>query len=141
MSNNTNLFLKLNNYHFDEDYNNLYKYLKYGVVDDKNKNRFDKKYKDFTIINNKIIYQPLNLIVAPPDKKEIILKKLYDNFTIGINAGVKSFYEKVRMQYLNIKRSEVKEFLQSQEFYQLTKQPIKTTNKPIVVSYPNEKWS
>lgn len=127
-----NIFLKLNNYHFDEDYNNLFKYLKSGVVDDENKNRFYKKYKDFIIKNNKIVYEPLNLIVVAPDKKQTILTKLYNNFSVGVGAGINSFYNKVRMQYLNIKRSDIKEFLQSQEYYQLTKQPIKTTNNPKV---------
>jgi transposase InsO family protein len=45
------------------------------------------------------------------------------------------------MKYLNLTRDETKEFLKNQSYYQLTKQPIKTTNKPIVVSYPNERWS
>ncbi len=43
------------------------------------------------------------------------------------------------MKYLNLTRDETKEFLKNQSYYQLTKQQIKTTNKPIVVSYPNER--
>ena len=45
------------------------------------------------------------------------------------------------MKYLNLTRDETKEFLKNQSYYQLTKQQIKTTNKPIVVSRPNERWS
>jgi hypothetical protein len=69
------------------------------------------------------------------------LKELYDDFTIGVGVGLESFYKKVRMKYLNLTREETKEFLKNQSYYQLTKQQIKTTNKPIVVSYPNERWS
>ena len=83
----------------------------------------------------------MDLIVANPDKKEEILKELYDDFTIGVGVGLESFYKKVRMKYLNWTREETKEFLKNQSYYQLTKQQIKTTNKPIVVSYPNERWS
>ena len=83
----------------------------------------------------------MNLIIANPDNKEEILKELYDDFTVGVGVGLESFYKKVRIKYLNLTRDETKEFLKNQSYYQLTKQPIKTTNKPIVVSYPNERWS
>ena len=139
-------YKQLNNYYFDEDYKDLKEYLKHNVApinfDRVEKARFYHKYgKDFKIINKEIVYEPFDLIVANPDKKEEILKELYDDFTIGVGVGLESFYKKVRMKYLNLTREETKEFLKNQSYYQLTKQPIKTTNKPIVVSYPNERWS
>jgi len=88
-----------------------------------------------------VVYVPLNLIVANPEKKEEILQDMYDDFKVGVGVGFQSFYDKVRMKYLNITRDEVKKFLKNQTYYQLTKGVIKTTNKPIVVSYPNERWS
>ena len=139
-------YKQLNNYYFDEDYKNLKEYLRNDVApisfDRIEKARFYHKYgKDFKIINKEIVYEPLDLIVANPDKKEEILKELYDDFTVGVGVGLESFYKKVRMKYLNLTREETKEFLKNQSYYQLTKQQIKTTNKPIVVSYPNERWS
>ena len=80
-------YKQLNNYYFDEDYKNIKEYLRNDVApisfDRVEKARFYHKYgKDFKIINKEIVYEPLDLIVANPDKKEEILKELYDDFTM-----------------------------------------------------------
>jgi hypothetical protein len=78
-------YKQLNNYYFDEDYKNLKEYLRSDVApisfDRVEKARFYHKYGGkFKIINKEIVYEPLDLIVANPDKKEEILKELYDDF-------------------------------------------------------------
>ena len=92
-------YKQLNNYYFDEDYKHLKEYLRNDVApisfDRVEKTRFyHKQGKDFKIINKEIVYEPLDLIVANPDKKEEILKELYDDFTIGVGVGLESFYKK-----------------------------------------------
>jgi hypothetical protein len=67
-------YKQLNNYYFDEDYKDLKEYLKHHIApinfDRLEKARFYYKYgKDFKIINKEIVYEPLDLIVANPDKK------------------------------------------------------------------------
>ena len=108
-------YKQLNNYYFDEDYKNLKEYLRNDVApisfDRIEKARFYHKYgNDFKIINKEVVHEPLNLIVTNTDKKEEILKELYDDFIVGVGVGLESFYKKVRIKYLNPTRDETKEF-------------------------------
>jgi hypothetical protein len=41
---------------------------------------------------------------------------------------------------LGIKRDDIEAFLKNQTSYQLTKNPTKITNKPIITEYPNDRW-
>ena len=48
-----------------------------------------------------------------------------------------SLYKHITSEYINITRFEVGEFLKSQNNYQLTYNPFKVVNKPIVERFPN----
>jgi hypothetical protein len=44
------------------------------------KKRFLAKWeKDFKIENDKLVYRPFNLIVVPDDKRNDVLKNIYEN--------------------------------------------------------------
>ena len=142
----TKMFYKYNNYNFKDDYIEIVKqYLLNKKLPDNfsdaQKTHLKIQYKDFTINNNNIVFKPLNLIVVKESDKQNILKELYDDPTIGLGSGVKSFYNKVRDRYLGIKRDDIITFLNSQEAYQLTKKEKPVINRPIIGKYPNHRWA
>jgi hypothetical protein len=104
------------------------------------KKRFLAKWEtDFKIVNDESICSPLNLMVVPDDKRNDVLKKIYEDITFGVGQGIDTFYARVRDKYLNIRRSDVSTFLKSQKLCQITKNQNHTTNKPIMSSSPNER--
>jgi hypothetical protein len=69
--------------------------------------------KDFKIVNDKLVYSPLNLIVVPDDKRNDVLKKMYEDIAQGVGQGIDLFCARVRDKYLNIRRSDASTFLKS----------------------------
>lgn len=143
MSSNKLLFLKLNNYIYDDSVVN---YLLDGTIPSHltkkyQVDKFTKRWNDFKIEDDKLIYKNLNLEVVHNDDKDDKLKELYDDFKIGVGVGIKSFYDKVTQKYLNIKREDVRKFLVKQYPYQLTMTQKKSINKPISASFPNHRWA
>ena len=141
----TNIYYKLNNYTYTEEHLEIVKqYLKNNMLpnwDDERKAKFRIQYKDFVYENNNIIYKPLNLIIVKESDKDKILKELYADPILGLNAGIKSFYNKVRDRYLGIKRKDIQNFLQNQQPYQLTKKENPAINRPIIGKFPNHRWA
>jgi hypothetical protein len=129
------LYLRLNNYGFsDASLAEVMDYLRTKVVPasmDTNakKRRFIQKW-----------YTPLNLTVVPDDKRNDVLKSIYEDIKQGPGQGISLFYKRVRDSYLNIRRSDVSAFLKNQKVYQITKSQNHTTNKPIMSSSPNERY-
>ena len=141
-----NLLRKLNALDYSNDNLHIVRnYLLNGnlpeTFSDYKKNRYKFLYKDFKIENGNIIYTPLNLQVINNEDKENTLKNLYDDPNQGIGLGIQSFYDKINVKYLNIKRKDVSEFLKNQSVYQINKPEQKTINKPIVGKYPNNRWA
>jgi transposase InsO family protein len=75
------------------------------------------------------------------DERNMVLKKIYEDITLGVGQGIDMFYGRVRDKYLNIRRSDLSTFLKSQKLYQITKSQNHTINKPIMTSSPNERWA
>jgi transposase InsO family protein len=146
-SNNKYLYLKLNNYIYSkENLKNIKDYLQNKIIPNEiiRKDLFKKRFDDFELNNNnKLIYKPLNLeVVETEEEKEKILNDLYNDIKIGTGSSVRNFYYKVLQKYLNIKRSDIENFLKDQPFYQITThQKQKSINKPNISKYPNYKWS
>ena len=84
---------------------------------------------------------PLNLEVVRKSDKDNLLKTLYDDVKIGAGSGIQSFYNKITSKYIGISRKEIKEFLETQEPYQLSKSKPYAINQPIVALYPNHRWA
>jgi hypothetical protein len=144
---NPSLYLTLNNYGYNnESIAQVKEYLRTRNLPDSidtsgKKKRFLAKWeKDFKIDNDKLVYSPLNLIVVPDDKRNDVLKKIYEDITQGPAQGIDLFYARIRDKYLNIRRSDVSSFLKSQKLYQITKSQNHTINKPIMSSSPNERY-
>lgn len=74
------------------------------------KYRFRKYWKDFILKDNKIIFRPLNLQAVPTSKVDNILQAFYNDPTNGLNAGLRSFYDRITYQYVGITQSMVKDF-------------------------------
>lgn len=140
--------LKLNNYIYTDEYLDLVKeFLLTQKIDmpnwsDNKKLVFRRRYngKNWKVIDNKIIYTPRNLEVVYKEDIPEKLENLYKDPKVGIGMGLRSFYNKVVDKYLGIKRDDIEAFLKSQTSYQLTKNPTKITNKPIITEYPNDRW-
>lgn len=108
---------------------------------DYRKKRFQDLYKNFIYDGSDFIYKPLNLIVIRDQDREETLKEIYDDPAQGFGLGIKTFYNNVISKYLNIKRKDVVEFLTHQSPYQLTQPEKKPINRPIVATYPNQRWA
>lgn len=99
---------------------------------------FIHRANEFTINKNHLVLKKTGQIVIPSTEKDKILTKLYNNIKEGAGKGITSFYKLVIQKYINIKRSDVADFLKHQTYYQL-EQPLKhVINKPIVSTYPNQ---
>jgi hypothetical protein len=139
----TNLYLRLNNlFPSDMDIVNVKKFKRtstYPAAADTPEKRlaFQKKYKDFDIKGENLFYTPKNLQVVPKIYKKQTLKKEYKK---SFGSGSRNFYKTIREKYLNIKRSDVSEFMKTQEIPQLTDNFKHRTNKPIVSQFPNQIW-
>jgi hypothetical protein len=139
----TYLYTKLNQYfERDADINKVIRYIKNGTfpsdVDTKIKeNKFKRKFKNFKVIDNKLVYEPKNLTVIP---KRSTNKTLKDEYKENFGSGIINFYKTIRSKYLNIKREDVEEFIKKQVNNQLIGDFKHRTNKPIVSMYPNQVW-
>ena len=139
----TNLYLRLNNlFPSDMDIVIVKKFKRtsmYPAAADTPEKRlaFQKKYKDFDVNGEHLFYTPKNLQVVPTIYKKVTLKKEYAK---SFGSGARNFYKTIREKYLNIKRSDVTEFMRSQTIPQLTDVFKHRTNKPIVSQFPNQIW-
>ena len=146
------MITQLNNFKYTIDkplynYENLEKvkqYIKSGKIpndlNDIQLKRFVDRFKyGYTLKNNTIYYKNLELI--PEEDLKEKLEQLYDDPNISLGLGINSFYKIVISKYIGIKRDDVEEFLKNQTVYQLTRDPIKGINKPIITNYPNERWA
>ena len=69
------------------------------------------------------------------------LKEIYDDPNIGLGLGIVSFYKIVKDKYIGIIKDDVEIFKKNQTVYQITRERRKGINKPIITTYPNERWS
>lgn len=101
-------------------------------------------FKNFQMIDNKIVYLPKYnyLIVIENDEQKLdALDKLFNEDTNTIGKGVTNFYKYVTSKYINIKREDVNNYLQTKGYFQMTKNISKRTNKPIIAKYLNQQWA
>ena len=141
----TTNYLRLNNlFPSDMDIIAVKKYKRTGefpaLADtDRKRAAFKAKYQFFELSKNgqNLMYTPTNLQVVSKISRKMILTKEYKN---SFGSGSRNFYKTIREKYLNIKRSDVQEFMKAQTANQLTDGFKHRTNKPIVAKYPNEIW-
>ena len=141
-------FLKLNNYDYsDENLARVKNFLATGQISnvdwvDYKKAVFRRRFtpKKWEVRNDTLVYKPKDLEVVPTADISNTLLTLYQDPQIGIGMAIRSLYNKVIDKYLGIKRRVVEEFIKGQTPYQLTKQPTKVTNKPIITEFPNDRW-
>ena len=102
---------------------------------DRKRAAFKAKYQFFDISKNgqNLMYTPTNLQVVSKISRKMILTKEYKN---SFGSGSGNFYKTIREKYLNIKRSDVQDYMKAQTANQLTDGFKHRTNKPIVAKYP-----
>lgn len=105
------------------------------------KSRFINKYEGFIKLNNKIIYEPFNLEVVPPDKKLTKLKEIYDNDKNILGKGAYNLFKYIQSKYIGITRNDVQQFIEMQSDFQMTQPASHRVNKPIVSKFPNQLWA
>ena len=139
-------YLRLNNlFPSDMDIVQVKKFKRTGefpiaLDTDRKRNAFKTKYQFFELSKDgqHLMYtNGQNLQVVPKVYKKLILTKEYKN---SFGSGSRNFYKTIREKYLNIKRSDVAEFMKTQTVTQLTDGFKHRTNKPILAKYPNEIW-
>ena len=108
---------------------------------DYQKKRYALLYSPFEERNGTFYYPSLNLEVVRNENATAKLKAMYNDPKQGIGLGIRTFYSKVAAIYLNINRDDVRDFLQSQTVYQLIKAEPHHVNKPIIATYPNQRWA
>ena len=139
----TYLYTKLNQYFMkDSDINAVIRYLNnktypndVETIEDRSK--FRKKFKKFKVVDNKLIYEPKNLIVV---QKRSVNKTLKTEYKNNFGSGVVNFYKTIRTKYLNIKRDDVEAFIKKQVNKQLINNFTHRINKPILSKYTNQIW-
>ncbi len=142
-----NLLNKLNNLRFtDESINQVKHWIETKQfppqMDNAHKKRFAEKYAKFRIIDGDLFYSDDfgNRKVIAPENVKNILQQSYADPVMGVGVGIDKFYHKICSKYIGIKLSDIKTFLPKQEFHQLTHQTRHHINKPILSTFPNERW-
>jgi hypothetical protein len=132
------LYMKYNNYGFsDKSISDVKNYLATQTLPislntSQKRTRFIQKWsKDWETRNGKLIYKPLNLTVVPDSERDTILKGIYEDIKQGVGQGIDLFYKRIRDKCLNIRRSDVSDFLKKQKVYQITRPQNHIINKPI----------
>ena len=106
------------------------------IKTEKQKKRFEKLYKDFVINKQGILtYEPKNLVVVPPNAVEKTLEQFYGE-SEALGKGQNNWYRLITQHVLGITKRQAIEFLKSKEVYQLTRDPNKAVNKPLLASRP-----
>ena len=134
-------YLKINNlFPTDEQYNAVVTYKRRNIIPKKVKNvpNFKRQYDPFTLKGNTLYYDDLE-VVRKGDITEV-LQKLYDDPVNSLGVGIVAFYKNIRQKYLNIRRSDVNAFLQTQTTFQMTRPIQKRIDRPILADYPNQMW-
>ena len=143
--NEPSLILQLNNYGYDQKVvDDVLEFKRTGVVPEhiKTKSRFIKKWSPFYVTDNHLIYRPNNLtVIIDPDEKTKVMQEMYDNDRFGVGSGIVQFYHMVTRKYLNIRRTDVADFLKKQKVYQLSRTTRHIINKPILATRPNERFA
>lgn len=126
----------------DETIENVIQYKQTGIVPHavKKPSSFIKKYHDFVVRNNHLFYAPADLEVIPKSKMNEVLQTMYDDVAISSGAGIVALYKKVCQKYINIRRTDVANFLHTQATYTMTKPITHRINKPILAFKPNQMW-
>jgi hypothetical protein len=141
------LYMKYSNYGFsDKSISDVKNYLAtqtfpISLNTSQKRTRFIKKWsKDWEMRNGKLIYKPLNLTVVPDGERNTVLKSVHEDIKTGLGQGIDMFYKRIRDSYLNIRRSDVSDFLKKQKVYQITRPQNHIINKPILALSPNERY-
>lgn len=134
---------KWNNINWNDKIDEVIYFIKTGITpyDDiskiKQKN-YANKFNNFVIRNGELVLKDTGQIVVLDNKQDII-EQIFDEY--GIGSGIENLYNKISGKYLNIKRTDVSKFFKSNEIYQLSKNPLKRTNKKIYSSGLHKVWN
>jgi transposase InsO family protein len=100
-----------------------------------NYRRFTDKYHAFAL--NKDGYLTLNkLTVVPKGEQREVMEA---EFNSNVFTSTMKFYKYLCEKYINIKRTDVQEFMNSQNIHNYTKK-TRRTSKPIISKYANQMW-
>ncbi|RYE56559.1 MAG: hypothetical protein EOP48_07705, partial [Sphingobacteriales bacterium] len=93
-------------------------------------------------VEGEYIIAPDNRAVVPPNELQQTFEWLYDERGIHFIAskGIKSLWNWIQREYINITRAEVKAFLSKKGLYQITRESIQDKGKVVVARKPNAFW-
>ena len=117
-------------------------YLKLGLLPpgEKNPSRFRERWAGYTVDSGGVIITPDKKIVVPAEQKEDTLRKMWEADDYRV-LGRDRFYNKIALTYAGISKSDVMEFLERCETYQLHKLlPKEKAVKPVIANVPNQRW-
>ena len=127
----------------NENIEKIKNYIKTGTLPEDLNNiqmkRFIERFKyGYTLKDNKVYYKHLELVSNENMNDKFL--EIYDDPNLGLGLGIVSFYKIVKDKYIGITRDDFEKFIKNQTVYQITKEPKRGINKPIITTYPNERW-
>lgn len=98
---------------------------------------------DFIVQNNELFYGLGNnlVLVVKPSQIDDKIEEIYNNPELGVGVGLSQFYTVVSRRFLNIKKKDTDIFLKTRGDYQISREPRRTINKPIITKTSNERWA
>jgi hypothetical protein len=122
----------------------LITYLKTKRIPSNITNRFPflKRAKQFSLNKSgNLILTKHNLEVVKASDRNKIMTELYNDIKQGSGKGILAFYKLIVSKYINIRRSDVDEFLKKQAFYQLQQPLSYIKSQPITATYSNQLYA
>ncbi|HVT62690.1 MAG TPA: hypothetical protein VHD33_04295 [Legionellaceae bacterium] len=108
-----------------------YKYEEYNNVIRDLIRRVDRdygKYSIYIIKNDSLYHEQSKRYLIADEMRNRIIRKMYYNPETGLISPIK-LYNKIKKDYLNIRLSDVKQFIEGQKSYQIHKNPPEKRNK------------
>ncbi|RZJ99011.1 MAG: transposase [Flavobacterium sp.] len=113
-------------------YNHIKQQINGGVI-------IDPRLEEFRVEEPYII-APDNRVVIPPNEIEATLQWLYENWEIHfIGAkGIKSLWQWIAREYINISRDDVKSFMSKKGLYQVVSEPVRDKGQKVIAKKPGD---
>jgi hypothetical protein len=101
--------------------------------------RYDKKFKQFKLEGNNIIFKPLKLMVVEKANIKGVLENEFESD--GLGRGVLHFYKHIQSKFINIRREDVRQFMEKNAIYQTGREQKHRVQKPIIAKSVGELWA
>ena len=106
-----------------------------------NPSAFLKRAKEFMLKDGELKLIKTGHTVVKASDRYKVMTELYNDIKLGSAKGILAFYKLVVSKYINIRRSDVDEFLKKQSYYQLQQPLSYIKSQPITATYSNQLYA